>query len=252
MRKITGTLVVVGVFLWGVGHAQTLSEKPNPTGGNPVGIWEAKEIPLQIYASEQLLAVVSDFTGLVSGRLTLNGKQAYQADYITTASGSGAILGIPIQFTIIDTTLEEGIYKVEGANLIMTKTGGTAAPDTLGFTAENDSLRLILQVTPEQIVQQLPEQYQQLAALVPVLAPEGFFTVLRMVKVGEPDAGPTTLSADFNQDNTVNFQDFLLFAAQFGKAVGEAGYDVAFDLNSSGAVDFPDFLDFASQFGLSK
>ena len=58
-----------------------------------------------------------------------------------------------------------------------------------------------------------------------------------------------TRSADLNGDGNVDFSDFLLFAAAFGKNEGEAGYNAGADLDSSGAVNFQDFLIFANAFG---
>ena len=57
------------------------------------------------------------------------------------------------------------------------------------------------------------------------------------------------LGGDFNTDKTVNFDDFFLFADNFGKtATGEAA---KFDLSKSGTVDFDDFFLFADNFGKS-
>ena len=58
-----------------------------------------------------------------------------------------------------------------------------------------------------------------------------------------------TRSADLDGDGDVDFPDFLLFVAAFGKNEGEAGYNAGADLDSNGAVDFQDFLIFASAFG---
>lgn len=54
---------------------------------------------------------------------------------------------------------------------------------------------------------------------------------------------------DFNADGDVNFGDFLLFAQNFGRRVGQSVFDVRFDLNADGEVGFADFLIFASAFG---
>ena len=56
-------------------------------------------------------------------------------------------------------------------------------------------------------------------------------------------------SADLDSDGDVDFSDFLLFVAAFGKSEGEAGYNAAADLDSNGMIDFQDFLIFASAFG---
>ena len=59
----------------------------------------------------------------------------------------------------------------------------------------------------------------------------------------------TTRSADLDGDGDVDFSDFLLFVAAFGKSEGEAGYNASADLDSNGMIDFQDFLRFANAFG---
>ena len=56
-------------------------------------------------------------------------------------------------------------------------------------------------------------------------------------------------SADLDSDGDVDFSDFLLFAAAFGKSEGGPGYNAAADLDGDGTVAFSDFLIFASAFG---
>lgn len=51
------------------------------------------------------------------------------------------------------------------------------------------------------------------------------------------------LPGDFNQDRSVDFSDFFLFAEAFGSR------DARFDLTRDGRVDFEDFFLFAVQFG---
>ena len=61
---------------------------------------------------------------------------------------------------------------------------------------------------------------------------------------------PTTEGdPDLNADGQVDFADFLLFAAAFGKGVGDEGYNSKADLNGDNAVNFADFLLFAAAFG---
>ena len=64
-----------------------------------------------------------------------------------------------------------------------------------------------------------------------------------------PYITPQTVAADFDNDGTVGFPDFLQFAAQFGLSQGDAGYDARFDLDGDGTVGFSDFLIFAGSFG---
>ena len=45
------------------------------------------------------------------------------------------------------------------------------------------------------------------------------------------------------------FPDFLQFVALFGLNRGDAGYDARYDLDEDGTIGFADFLIFASAFG---
>ena len=51
---------------------------------------------------------------------------------------------------------------------------------------------------------------------------------------------------DFNGDGAVNFDDFLLFVAVYGKSLSDEGFDVRMDLNGDGTINFADFLIFVS------
>ncbi|MEE2752783.1 MAG: hypothetical protein VX910_02285 [Candidatus Latescibacterota bacterium] len=56
------------------------------------------------------------------------------------------------------------------------------------------------------------------------------------------------IAADYDNDGTVAFEDFLLFAAAFGKRQGIEGFGSQYDLSPDGVVDFSDFLIFAGAF----
>ena len=56
-------------------------------------------------------------------------------------------------------------------------------------------------------------------------------------------------SPDFDGDDYVGFQDFLIFASAFGSRQGDGTYDARIDLNSDGSIGFQDFLIFAQSFG---
>jgi penicillin amidase len=64
-------------------------------------------------------------------------------------------------------------------------------------------------------------------------------------------AVPTTETrqqSDFDGSGTVDFQDFVLFAAAFGKAEGEPGYQAIYDLDGDGRIALADFVVFAQAF----
>jgi len=53
----------------------------------------------------------------------------------------------------------------------------------------------------------------------------------------------------FGEDLQVGFDDFFLFADNFGMGVGVPGFDARYDMDDSGLVDFDDFFIFADNFG---
>ena len=55
-------------------------------------------------------------------------------------------------------------------------------------------------------------------------------------------------SEDFDEDGTIDFADFLLFAEHFGLTVNPLAIESRFDMSRNGEVDFEDFLIFAGGF----
>jgi sugar lactone lactonase YvrE len=56
------------------------------------------------------------------------------------------------------------------------------------------------------------------------------------------------LVGDFNNDDEVDFQDFILFAQVYGKDSEDPEWDMVYDLDDSSQVDFQDFLMFAAAY----
>ena len=56
------------------------------------------------------------------------------------------------------------------------------------------------------------------------------------------------IPGDFNDDDRIDFADFLLFVAAFGSTEGDAAYDPFMDLDEDGSVAFGDFIIFVSLF----
>ena len=65
------------------------------------------------------------------------------------------------------------------------------------------------------------------------------------------DSEGRTLFGLFGTDNRIGFDDFFIFADNFGLTAEDAGFDPAFDLSPSAAIDFEDFFVFADNFGRS-
>ena len=54
------------------------------------------------------------------------------------------------------------------------------------------------------------------------------------------------LAGDFNNDGKTAFEDFFLFAGEYGQREGNINYNAKYDLNSNGVVDMADFNLFVS------
>jgi hypothetical protein len=57
------------------------------------------------------------------------------------------------------------------------------------------------------------------------------------------------MAGDFDGDASVDFSDYLLFAAAYGSSSAEPDFDSRFDLDGDGEVGFSDFLSFAQAYG---
>jgi hypothetical protein len=65
------------------------------------------------------------------------------------------------------------------------------------------------------------------------------------------DANGARIYGLFGVDNTVDYDDFFIFADHFGLSAGDDAFDRAFDLRPNNTVDFDDFFAFADNFGRS-
>ena len=85
-----------------------------------------------------------------------------------------------------------------------------------------------------------------------VIVPGSEADDLRSVVIGSGvpvDEEGVPVQGLFGEDLQVGFDDFFLFADNFGMGVGVPGFDARYDLNGSGLVDFDDFFIFADNFG---
>ena len=86
--------------------------------------------------------------------------------------------------------------------------------------------------------------------IAPCLGKPLFWPAIYSYRAGDWPTDVTT--GDFDGNGLVDFDDFFLFADNFGKSSTDPGFDPGFDLNMSGVVDFDDFFVFADNFGKSS
>ena len=77
---------------------------------------------------------------------------------------------------------------------------------------------------------------------------DGILAFMRNVRTWDPEA---IGAVDFDGSGLVDFNDFLLFAKNFGKDKLASDYDPVYDLNQDGQINFPDYLEFVRHFGRS-
>jgi Ca2+-binding EF-hand superfamily protein len=54
---------------------------------------------------------------------------------------------------------------------------------------------------------------------------------------------------DVDGDGDVDYDDLLIFAASYGKSLGESGFDERADLNGDGKVNYQDLVILAANYG---
>lgn len=57
------------------------------------------------------------------------------------------------------------------------------------------------------------------------------------------------LVGDFNNDNVIDFQDFVAFAQNFGRSSSDLDFNAVYDLDGNGETGFTDFVIFVASFG---
>ena len=82
------------------------------------------------------------------------------------------------------------------------------------------------------------------------VGPGGSFVVIGGVAATTPVVPEDPIeAANFTGDGEVGFNDFLIFAQNFGKGSADADFNARIDLDGDGEVGFSDFLKFVLQFG---
>ena len=250
-------LLVITAIAFGQADAGILPETPKPQGGDLVGSWAAEKIALNAYVPAALVQAVSPLTleGEINGTLTLGSDGSIQADYTTMTNISAKLL-IQIMVAVPDTSRYEGNYTIASDTHELTITRENEDPLIYTYTATADSLHIIRPLLLDELLASLSETVRPLAmnVLSQHVSPDDpiriVITFAKATDTGTP--GTPGLTGDFDGNGAVEFSDFLLFVAQFGKSSSNEGFDARMDLDGSGTIDFPDFLLFVAAFGSSS
>ena len=252
-------LLMMAFITFGQANAGVLPETPTPQGGDIVGSWVAEKVGLNAYVPAGLVQAVSPLTveGEINGTITIGSDGSIQADY-TTVTNVSAVLLVPLTVAVHDTSQYTGNYTVASDTHALTITRENEDPLNYTYTATADSLHIIRPLLLEELLQSLSEAVRPLAmsALSQHVPPDDpikiVITFAKATDTGTPPTPPTPptmLTGDFDGNGTVEFSDFLLFVAQFGKSSSDDSFNASMDLDSSGTIDFPDFLLFVAAFG---
>lgn len=258
-------LFITAFIILGQANAGILPETPKPQGGEIVGSWVAEKVGLDAYVPAGLVQAVSPLKveGEINGTITFGSDGSVQSDY-TTATNISAVLLVPLSVSVLDTSQYEGNYTVASDTHALTITRENEDPLNYTYTATADSLKIIRPLLLEELLASLPESVRGLAmgALSQHVPPDDpiriVITFAKVTDTGTPPPPtpppptpptPTMLPGDFDSSGEVDFTDFLLFVAQFGKSSSDDGFDTRMDLDSNGTIDFTDFLNFVAAFG---
>ncbi len=253
-------LLITAFIAFGQVDAGILPETPKPQGGEINGSWVAEKVGLDAYVPAGLVQAVSPLTveGEINGTITFGSDGSVQSDY-TTATNISAVLLVPLSVSVLDTSQYEGNYTVASDTHALTITRENEDPLNYTYTATADSLKIIRPLLLEELLASLPESVRGLAmgALSQHVPPDDpiriVITFAKVTDTGTPPPPtpptPTMLPGDFDSSGEVDFTDFLLFVAQFGKSSSDDGFDARMDLDSNGTIDFTDFLNFVAAFG---
>ena len=253
-------LLITAFITLGQAGAGLIPETPKPQGGEIVGSWVAEKVGLNAYVPAALVQAVSPLTveGEINGTITFGSDGSVKSDY-TTATNISAVLVATLNVSVLDTSQYEGNYTVASDTHVLTITRENEDPLIYTYTATADSLKIIRPLQLEDLLASIPESLRNIAlgALSQHVPPDDpikiVITFAKATDTGTPPPPPppppTMLPGDFDGNGAVEFPDFLLFVAQFGKSSSDDGFDARMDLDNNGTVEFPDFLLFVAAFG---
>ena len=245
-------LFLTAFITFGQADAGVLPETPTPQGGDLTGSWAAEKIALNAYVPAALAEAVKPLTieGEINGTITFGADGSVQSDY-TTMTNISAVLLVPIQVAVPDTSRYEGNYTIASDTHTLTITRENEDPLIYTYTATADSLHIIRPLLLDELLASLPESVRGIAmsALQQHVPPDDPIKIVITFARATDTGTPSMLTGDFNGDGQVGITDFLFFVQAFGTHRGQENFDPKFDLNNDGTVGISDFLIFVDSFG---
>ena len=245
-------LLMTAFIAFGQADAGILPVTPKPQGGDIVGSWIAEKIALNAYVPAALAEAVKPLTieGETNGTITFGSDGKVQSDYKTMTNVS-AVLLVPIQVPVPDTSRYEGSYTIAFDTHELTITRENEDSLIYTYTATADSLHIIRPLLLDELLASLPETVRGLAlsTLQQHVPPDDPIKIVITFAKATDTETPSVLTGDFNGDGQVGITDFLLFVQAFGTHRGQENFDPKFDLDNDGTVGITDFLIFVNAFG---
>jgi hypothetical protein len=209
--------------------------------------------------------------GLVDPIYTLSEDLVSDADYywqVVAVDGSGVQTNSPVwQFTTAADQVAPVFLEGPGISAITDSTASVSwsldepasARILLGLKADlSDSSTfapIVLTVQSQQQTQIIvglspATPYFLQIAVADIAGNRKQSDILSLTTTGEAPIPPPVLDmGDFTGDRRVGFSDFLIFAAVFGRILGEIQYISNADFNRDGSINFTDFIVFAGVYG---
>lgn len=212
-------------------------------GGEVEGTWKVKngvlktKIPTVL---EKTLEAVC--TGTVNGTIDIKNNEIVTD--ITVKAEIQVVFLVPktIEIQAEDTIQLKGEYTVDQGNTLSVPSSETS----FTYTATEDSLHIVRNLTLDDLVRQLPGYLGEMAKkeTSDIFADEPIQVIMSFAKI--------KLLGDFDGNNVVDFADFLLFVQTFGTTGADRAFNERMDLVPDGIINFSDFLVFVEQFGKTR
>ena len=220
-------------------HLGETGESQEEKGGMLEGIWEARNSSLKVAMPPVLRETVQpQYQGEVNGRIEFK-KNRIVADVVAEATVHVTFL-LLIEAYATDEIRIEGRYEKEMNAINIQPNVGE--PRTYAYTATKDSLHLVRSISLSEALKLLPGHLGALARQNQQEMLENDPLQIRM-------SFARVLLGDFDENDVVDFNDFLLFTETFGTRRGDVNFNESMDLVSDGIINFSDFLAFVEQFG---